>query len=159
MTPEDLRDELLAEIARRFFPGVDARRWGQERRLLVQAIAWPARWLNERGAKLPGRRYRAILLAVLADIDRHRNAKQEIKRMSAYIAHCVQEHMSHHGEEYYEEAKAARPAGLAASQALRKLRPEPADHVTQILAETHAALSQKRRRKPPGAETQKELFQ
>lgn len=143
MTPEQLTDHLLADIHARFYQGVSAKKWAQEKRILIQAITYPARYLNERGGKLPGRRYLEILKAILADIQRHCQAKT-FQRLSVYILHCVQEHMRHQGDRYYQEAKDAKPAAAVAGRVIRKAQATVGDHSTRILAETHKILSQRK---------------
>lgn len=158
MTADDLTTHLLADIHARFYQGVTAKKWAQERSILVQAITYPARYINERGGKLPGRRYREILVAILADIQRHVQAKR-INRLSIYILHCVQEHMRHQGDRYYQEAKDAKPAAQVAGNVIRKVRAAMPDSTTRILAETHKVLAQRQvTSRKAGRETQIELF-
>ena len=73
--------------------------------MLEQAITYPAKWLNDRGARLSNPQYRAILMTVITAIRQH---GKRPARFSAYFLHCVQAHMQHHGEEYYEAAKAPK---------------------------------------------------
>src|SRR2546423_2404854 len=58
--PEAARfvEEMLCWIRREFFAQHSDKRFYQERSILIQAITWPARWMNERGASLPASGYR-----------------------------------------------------------------------------------------------------
>jgi hypothetical protein len=158
MTADELLADLLREIRTRFYPRATPKAWGQELPILRQAITWPARWLNDRGAKLPGRRYREILLGLIDDIEKHRKLTQ-IRRLSAYLLHCVQEHMSHQGEAYYIEAKSSKAVATAAASALRRLKVTETDHTTAILAAAHAVVARKQKRRCRAAvATQQQLF-
>jgi len=162
MTPSELLEEMLMEARRRFFAAETPKRWAQEKTFVIQAITWPARYLNDRGAKLPGTRYRQILREIFADIAGHMT-KTKIRRMSAYLLHSVQEHMRHQGDRYYEETKSAKPVGKVAERAVQRLQVASPDDTTRVFAETHAALAQRHsiRRPAPAskpAETQQELF-
>lgn len=154
MSPAELTDEILALLKRDFF-GPDAKSFFQQRDLLRQAITYPARYLNDRSARLPATRYRAILLLVIDTIKRKGN-KGAIERFSPYFAACVQSHMQHHGDDYVTAAKdlaAGRPVGPLAGRALDALRrraegfPATAgdDRTVEVLAEAHRALKSRTR--------------
>jgi hypothetical protein len=103
-------EEMLSRIRREFFRYATNKQFFQERPLLIQAITGPAKYMNERGVKAPASLYRRILQTVI-DTIRQKGNRSKIQRFSVYFLHCVQEHMKHHGDEYYYQAKAARPIG------------------------------------------------
>lgn len=148
MTAAEFTAEQLAVIRREFFAGYSDKRFWQERGLLVQAITFPASWLNERGVKMPAAKYRAILGTVISTIKRHGN-RAKIERFSAYLLHSVQEHMRHHGEEYYYAAKDARSLGAVLPRVIGKAQParDPAETFVPALAEAHRVLRSKGGRK------------
>src|SRR3954467_15682905 len=111
MAPEFL-NEQLALVRRTFFAKKTDRQFFQERDLLRQAIAFPAAHLKDRygltarsprGIKKLVGIYRQILRTVIDTIKQH-GAVKKIERFSVYFLHAVQEHLKHHGEEYYQEA-------------------------------------------------------
>ena len=60
--------------------------------------------MNDRGVRARASLYRSILGTVIATIKRHGN-QVNFRQFSLYFFNCVQEHMDHHGEQYYYEAK------------------------------------------------------
>jgi hypothetical protein len=124
------------------------KRFYQERNLLIQAIAWPGDWMDRRGVRLRDdaaaiHLYRKILGRVIQTIKRHGRCDR-IKRFSAYLLHSVQEHMRYHGEEYYEQAKAARPISALLPEATRHVRHGRApDSTTETLARMNQILRSK----------------
>jgi hypothetical protein len=150
MTADEFADEQLALIRQTFFRE-DAKRFFQERNLLLKAVTYPAEWLNRHGAKLPASKYRAILRTVIGTIKAHGD-RARIRRVSAYLLHSVQTHMQHHGEDYLIAAKQPRTAGALVAGVLRKLGTnEPDGDVVEVLVEVRRALRSKGGRKKQSA--------
>ena len=150
LAAERFQEQTLAQIRREFYRTRTETEFFQERAMLLRAITHPSDWLKQRGIdKMSAAAYRQILTTVLTAIRGHgRPAK--VLRFSAYFLHCVQEHMNHHGEEYYEAAKAERAdAGAVASKMLRKLQPGEAAEGTflDILVAVHRTVKSKGGRK------------
>lgn len=147
MTASEFTDEQLRLIRREFFAGMSDKRFYQERGLLMQAITFPATWLNERAVKVPPARYRAILALVISTIKRHGN-QAKIERFSAYFLHSVQEHMRHHGDEYYYAAKEVRSLGAVLPRVMGKMQArDPGETFVETLAEVHRAVRSRGGRK------------
>jgi hypothetical protein len=133
-------EEMLRWIRREFFDRHTDKRFFQERQKLIEAITWPARWMNDHGVKAPAAVYRQILGTVIGTIKRHGN-RAKIQRFSVYFLHSVQEHMKHHGDQYYYTAKAARPIGAILPAVTRHVRPGRAtDSVTETLSQMNQVL-------------------
>ncbi len=144
MTAGDFVLEQLIVLRREFFKSATNKQFCQERPMLIQAITWPARWMNDLGAKLPASAYLRILGIVIDTIKRHGN-RAKIQRFSVYFLHVVQEHMKHHGDEYYEAAKDVRRIGqilpqLAASLGLDARKKRLPDQTTEVLAQMNRVL-------------------
>jgi hypothetical protein len=150
-------EEMLRWIRREFFAKCDAKHFYQERPMLIQAITWPAEWMNRRGAKLPASGYKRILGTVIQTINRH-GEQVKFRRFSLYFFKAVQEHMKHHGDEYYEAAK-CRSIGAMLPAVTRHVRTGRAeDPTTEIMAQMNAVLRSpggRRRRRDSG---QPDLF-
>lgn len=137
-------EEMLRLLRREFFAGRTDKEFFQERAMLIRAITQPADYINKRGARLPASEYRKILGTVIAAVKRHGKWKT-MHRFSAYLVVVVQNHMAHHGDEYYDLAKTAdgratglRRLGAILPEAMRKVRPGGTDQTTAILAEANA---------------------
>jgi hypothetical protein len=150
-------EEMVRAVRKRFFADVTPKLWALDQELVQQAIAYPARYLDDRGARLPGERYWEILIGIFRDIREHMLAKP--RRPAAYLLEAVQRHMQMQGERYLEEAKRVSTAGQLAPGAIARLKLAPDDQVTTALAQVHATLAGRRQRRcKPAAETQQELF-
>jgi hypothetical protein len=152
MTPaqketEDLIGEMLTLLRRDFYPKKE-KEFFQDKRLLLKAITCPADWMKEHGVAAPASKYRAILHAVISTLKRHASPAKKL-RFSAYLLHCVQEHMKHHGDEYYTDAKQVRDVGSMVSGVLRSLEALRADSrdATEMLVALRRTLRSKGGRK------------
>ncbi len=144
MTAGDFVLEQLVLLRREFFKSATNKQYFQQRPVLIQAITWPARWMNKRGAKLPASGYRRIIGTVISSIKQRGNVAR-IRRFSIYFLHSVQEHMKHHGDEYYEAAKDVRRIGqilprLTASLGFDALKARHPDRTTEDLAKLNRVL-------------------
>ncbi len=158
MEPSELSEMLLGVLRDQFYRN-DAKGFYQERNLLLQAATFPAKWLDERKVRLSAARYREILAGIIRGIKRC-GTKGEIRRFSVYLLHCIQEHMRHHGEDYYDEGKRTRQAIEEVMHGLRKSAPQ-IDSTVPVLAEVHRVLARSktgRRRATRTASTQLDLL-
>ena len=163
--PEQLVERFLRSIKNQFYKGHE-KLFYQERNLLMQAICWPARYLNDRAVSFNAPRYTAILTEIIRTINAHGNIAA-IRSPSRYLLHAVQEHMRHHGETYYEAAKATRNA---LEDILHGLQPrvkgaaiQNVDSTVPALAEAHRILiatkpGKRGPRKPAAPVMQDDLF-
>ena len=104
--PDALVDRFLRSLRSQFYKGKD-QLFFQERWLLMRAICYPAQWLDSRAVSLNAKRYTDVLTKIIRTINQH-GQLSTVRSMGRYLLHCVQTHMQHHGETYYEEAKATR---------------------------------------------------
>jgi hypothetical protein len=166
MMPSESAEFVLAGVRRDFYANVDAKRFFQDRSMLMRAITQPAQWLKKRGARLPGSKYRAILATVIDTIKRH--GAREKGYFPRYFLFCVQEHMKHHGDEYLAQAKTLdgkrnigpRAINELVTGALKGTTPGGVDLTVDVLAEAHRALITRggRIRKAEKAESGFDLF-
>ena len=160
--PEALVERFLRSLRNQFYKGED-KLFFQERRLLMAAICYPAQWLDQRAVRLNAKRYTDILTKIIRAINAH-GQLSTVRSMGRYLAKCVQEHMSHHGDAYYEEAKATRnvidDVLLGLGNRVQKGAAIPAtDSTVPDLAKLHRLLGAKKpRRKTAATPMQKDLF-
>jgi hypothetical protein len=108
-TSQELRDQLLDFLRRKFYTGPDdARAFAQDRsRLLAWVVLWPAGYLKGRfGTTITGDSYRELFFKVFLDADAHRSSR--ITYRPAWLRMVIQSHWKLHGEEYYQQAKNVR---------------------------------------------------
>ena len=103
-TPQELRDDLLAFLERKFYPTHHIAFLKDRTRLLDWVVLWPAKWFDDRGVTVPADRYKAIFMGVFLDGLRFGNTGN-ITYLPAWLAKVIQSHFAMHGEEYYEQAK------------------------------------------------------
>lgn len=122
-----------------------AARYWPERDMLIRAITWLATWFNQRGVAPSSQRYSSIVALIVTDIDRHMRIDRP-KCMALYFHHCLQKHMRHQGEIYYEQAKATRNVIQAVTSTLTARQRQI--HADQAPVETLADIYRQLRSKP-----------
>lgn len=157
MAPEFL-NEQLALIRRKFYANKAPKLFFQEKDRLMTAIAFPAAHLEQRfGVKAPDSVYGNALKTVTAAI----LAKAKLSKIecfSVFFLHCVQEHMKHHGEEYYEAAKASLRLVAQLPAVMRQVRVGETERTADVLIELHRTLKSRAGRKKKAAPAQPTLF-
>jgi hypothetical protein len=157
MSPSEFANEQLGLIRRTFFADTIDSQFYQERDLLLSAITYPAANLKERyGVTATDSLYKRVLKTVIETIVAKGN-RTKIERFSVYFLHCVQQHMQHHGEEYYDLAKADRHAADSLPVVLGKITRGEAERTTEVLVELHRTL-RGRRHKPKSERAQLTLI-
>lgn len=145
-TPEEIRDELLRFIRTKFYQG-EAVEFEKDRpRLLKLVVLKFASWLDERGVTLPSDRYLAIMRDTIL-MDAVRFGTAEIKYRPGWLGVVVEKHLAHHGEEYYEEAKALRSV-VETSLMLARAGVQGRDPVRELAQASRLLKAKKRVIKP-----------
>ena len=142
LLPEEITARFLRSIQNQFYKD-QGNFFHQEKSLLLQAIAYPARWLDDRSVAVSADRYIAMLTEIIRIINAHGNLAR-IHSPGRYLLSAVQKHMLHHGEEYYEIGKATRNAFADAMAGLKPRADnaeKTADLTVSTLAQTHRVLS------------------
>ena len=154
-TPAELTDSCLSILRTKFYAGDDRGFYQDRRKLLNWVVLMPAKWLNNKGVTFHGDQYREIFVKVFIQAAAHVASKVHYR--PAYLRHVIQEHFKHHGEDYYDQAKATRNLVEQAMVALGQRAPAAPDPVRELA--TAAALLQapKRKLKPAVKTTQPEL--
>jgi hypothetical protein len=143
--PAEMVERLLAEISRIAYTGRSVERWMQDQRPLMEALTWPAVWLNQRGVGMPVADYEAKMREIIVTIERH-GAVAQIKFFPAYLLDCIRKHFLHQGDEIYAARKHVRT--VLDMSFLKGKAPQPvAVDAVQTLAKVHAVLSAGRRAK------------
>jgi hypothetical protein len=107
-TPIEIRDELLRFIQTKFYQGDQVSFLKDRPRLLKWVILKLADYLDDKAVTIPAGRYLEIMRdKVLMNAVRFGKTEQ-IKYRPAWLGVVVDQHLAHHGEEYYEEAKSIR---------------------------------------------------
>jgi hypothetical protein len=147
-----LRNQFYADDTKGFF---------QQRWLLVRGICHPAKYLADRGVGLTEADHRKLLTDQIRAIQHH-GSTSSIRFFGRYWLHVVQEHMKHHGEDYYDSGKKLRQVAEAAVDSIRASAATQALEVTDRLSEIATAVRPPARRKkrsaPAGPAVQEELF-
>lgn len=106
-TSQELTDDLLDFLRRKFYEG-DAVGFNKDKRRLLQwVVLWPATYLDERGVTLPPERYKEIFMGIMMLALQQGNTGNIIYR-PAWLGKCIQSHFGIHWDEIYAEAKSAR---------------------------------------------------
>jgi hypothetical protein len=155
-------DDYLRTIRQQFFPD-DPKAFAQQKPFFVQAIAYPLEFLNDRGVWLPEKRLRQILNEVITGIKQH-GTTDKIRFFGGYLLNCVQKHMRHHDEAYYNEGKTARSKPVSSMNwdaSLKRLHigeETPAQFADEVLAIAAAIKAGPKRKKAAKPASQPTLF-
>ena len=106
-TSQELTDDLLEFVRRKFYVGNAVAFNKDKRRLLEWVVLWPATYLDERGVTLPPDRYKELFMGIMMLALQQGNTGNIIYR-PAWLGKCVQSHFKIHWDEIYQEAKSAR---------------------------------------------------
>lgn len=156
MPADSLVKNWLHRIKTQFYPDTP-KEFYQQRNILITAITTPARWLDERGVRLPEARIDSILNDIFRGIMHHGDTGR-IAYFCRYYLKAVQDHMSHQGERYYEEGKSLRFILDSALENLSKKQaaklPEAQDRTTSELAALNrlVAATRVKKKKTPKAQ-------
>ncbi len=141
-------DDLLKNIRDQFYTDATAKKFFQDRNVLLLAITWPAKWLKERGVTWSGPRYFQVLYDLLQEIKRH-GATGSIAYFPGYLVKVIQDHFAHNSDAYCDEGKRARHAWEkalgTAMGATRAAQVRDAEQTLDTLAQAHRVLAMKRR--------------
>jgi len=107
MTSQQVTDDLLDLIQRKFYLGEAVDFNKDKPRLLALVVLWPAEYLHERGVTLPPERYKEIFIKVIMGVLQQGNTGA-IRYRPGYLGQAVQSHFKIHWDEIYKEAKSAR---------------------------------------------------
>lgn len=153
---ERIVKDFLHVLRNQFYPD-DAKAFYQQRWLLIKAISYPSSYLAARQVGLTEADHRKLLTEQIRAIQHHGNTRQ-IKFFGRYFLHVIQQHMVHHGEDYYESGKAIRAWADSALENLKTKAALQALDETDRLASLHASIAVPKRKKKPAAFHQPELF-
>lgn len=147
--PAELVDDLLSVIRNQFCCDLNVVEWRKSIPFFTRVLTHGAKYLNSKGVTLPPDRYKAIYQDIFTGIKQH-GATAVVKSWHGYLLKCVQEHFDHHGEDYYNEGKSIRAAAERALLALHRAKDaaetRKSAELTDVLAQTHAVLSARRKR-------------
>ena len=147
-TPQELRDNCLDFLQRKFYPGRPIDFAKDRPRLLAWVVLWPAKWFNERGVTVPPEQYRQIFEGVFMDGLRFGDTGN-ITYLPAWLAKVIQSHFAHHGEDYYAQAKKLRDDPLLARLLANGQLPTRTEDPIRALAQAARLLKPKPVKKAP----------
>jgi hypothetical protein len=150
-TSQELLDDLLGFLERKFYEGHRIEFLKDRRRLLDWVVLWPATWLHEKGVTLPDDRYRQIFMKVFMTALQMGDTGN-IKYLPAWLAKCIQSHFAVHGDDIYDAAKSMRTLTEHALLSAGKAAVGRPDPVRELAVAARLVKAAKPARKP----TQKE---
>jgi hypothetical protein len=105
--PVDIVTDLLTAIRNQFYADSRDQFLKDQHFIKREFCLYLASWLDKRGVTLKPDRYKALLLGLLNEIKTHGNTAA-VKYWPGYLKHVLQQHLKHHGEDIYQEAKSLR---------------------------------------------------
>lgn len=147
IAPEALIADLMKEVRTKLFAGRSDKEWFAQQELVKKALTYPAHWLEERKVPLASKRYAEIMTTIIGAAAAYGDLGK-VTYVSRYLLTCVQRHMAHHGDEYYQEGKAIRNRTSVFMATLEKNNKpaRAADRTVTVLSEVHASIAVGRRK-------------
>ncbi len=136
-TPASIVTVLLQRARRDLYASLPDRAWFTQQARVKAALTLPAKFLEDRKVEIPAERYQAIVESILDRIKGH-GRKDLGAYPCAYLHSCVESHLRHHGDEYYEQGKGIRNRVRLFMSAVDKGR-VGADSTIPVLAAVHTA--------------------
>ena len=115
--------------------------------MLLYALTWPASWLHERALTLSPKRYELLLVQRLDAIQRHGNPQRYLPYFPRYLLKSIQDWFAWHGEDLYDELKHIRNALPGVLALIQQSPTRSAPDIVTPLAQAHAVLATRYRRK------------
>ncbi len=161
---EQTTEALLDIIRKRFYTG-NPGNFHRDRGMLLYAVTWPARWLDQRGLSTSPPAYRSIITQRLDEIRKHGDPQRYGSFFPNYLLKTLQQWFLHNGDDLYDQLKQIRNALFSAEAIIARLRtPHACDTCQQerehieTLARAHRILRAQRASKRPRDHKQLELF-
>lgn len=160
IAPEVVVTYLMERARTILYSSLPEHSWFTQQGRVKAALTLPAKWLDDRKVELPAERYQAIVDGILDTI--RANGRRDLGAFPcAYLHHCVETHLQHHGEDYYAEGKGIRNRVKMFMNDVEKAH-VGADSTIPVLAQAHrveAALAVGKRKSKVKAPTQQtDLF-
>lgn len=156
--PSEIVNDLQGAIRNQFY-GDAFERWPKDQHFIKREFTlYLATWLDKRGVTLKPERYKALLLGLLNEIKTH-GKTEAIKYWPGYLKLVLQNHLKHHGEDIYQEAKSLRTlaentllslGSACVSRAPSGVSPDP---IAVMAAARRDLLTQKRAKRPSKSAT------
>ena len=153
-------EQLLAQIQQLFYTCKSSdKQFYADRRMLLYALTWPGKWLEQRGLPITAQRYEQLLTQRLKTIAQHGNPERYQRYFPGYLLKCLQDWFTHHGDELYEELKHVRNQLHSIEALLQACTSQRAEDIVTPMAQAHAILMIQRHRKDGKEDTrQLKLF-
>ena len=141
-------EKLLAQIKQNFYNRASSEKaYYADRRMLLYALTWPAKWLDQRGLWMDAQQYEKLIDQRLKTIVHHGDPKRYQRYFPRYLLKCLQDWFAHHGDELYEELKHVRNHLHSIEALLQGGTSQRAEDIVTPMAQAHAILMSQCHRK------------
>lgn len=152
-------EKLLAQIKQSFYAcKLSHNRFYKDRRMLLYALTWPAKWLDQRGLQVSSKQYEQLINQRLKAIAQHGKSKRYEHYFPGYLLKCLQDWFAHHGDELYEELKHVRNQLHSIEALMQGCASQRAEDIVTPMARAHAILMSQCPRKAAKDTRQLKLF-
>ena len=139
---------LLAQIKQNFYTNkLSEKQFYADRRMLLYALTWPGKSLEQRGLPITAQGYEHLLSQRLKAIAQHGKPERYQRYFPGYLLKCLQDWFAHHGDELYEELKHVRNHLHSIEALLQRCTSQRAEDIVTPMAKAHAILMSQRQRK------------
>lgn len=140
--------EILDQIKKRFYhTSTYPEIYYKDQRMLLYAITWPAKWLEERALTISADQYQELLCQRLDDIAKHGQPNRYQQYFPAYLLKTIQRWFAHNGEALYHKLKHIRNQLSGIEKWIQTCRPPQREDIVKPMAQAHQILHNQRPRK------------
>lgn len=151
-------EKLLARIKQTFYTNKSSeKQFYADRRMLLYALTWPGKWLEQRGLSISAHGYEQLLGDRLKAIAEHGKPESYQSYFPAYLLKCLQDWFAHHGDELYEELKHIRNQLHRIEALLQECTSARAEDIVTAMAQANAILKSQCRSKHRKKEDTRQL--
>lgn len=152
-------DQILDQIKKRFYDSSTyPEKYYEDQRMLLYAITWPAKWLEQRALTISTEHYKQLLSQRLDDIVKHGEPSRYQDYFPVYLLKTIQRWFAHNGESLYHKLKHIRNQLSGIEQWFDTCRPPLPEDIVTPMAQAHQILQNHKRRKHKTDTQQLTLF-
>ena len=139
---------LLDQIKAQYYDNKQPeKRFYQDRKMLLYALTWPAKWLDQHGLPITPQAYQKLITQRLQAIQTHGQEEEDFRYFPRYLLKCIQDWLAHHGDQLYQELKHVRNQLSSIEKLIQQNNDDTAQnepqhaHITRM-ADAHQILKQ-----------------
>ncbi len=152
-------NEILDQIKIRFYDNQTyPKKYYKDQRMLLYAITWPAKWLEQRALKMNAQKYKQLLSERLDDIVKHGQYQRYTNYFPTYLLKTIQRWFAYNGENLYNQLKHIRNQLSDVQNLVNQCKTHEHQDIVEPIAKAHQVLNYQIHRKQKNSAKQLTLL-